>query len=492
LLKRELTSQPILALYNPNAETELHTDASSSGLGAMLLQKQLNNKWSVISYFSQTTNQAESRYHSFELEMLAIVRAVERFHLYLYSLNFTIVTDCSALVYAINKANLNPRIARWTLTLQNYTFRVIHRAGDRMKHVDALSRSLCYVSELPLECELEFRQLADPKIKEISHDLEFNESNKFKLVNGLVYRKDGDTLKFVVPDAMVHSLLRAHHDDVAHGNREKTFQGISKNFWFPSMRKQVHDYVENCFTCLMSNDSTNRFEKEISLYPAPKMVLETLHVDHFGPLQETKNHFRHIFVIVDAFTRFTWLSPVKTTASREVIKHLTNVFATFGNPCNIVSDRGTAFTSKEFLEFLVVHKITHRKVAVASPWSNGIVERVNRFLKSSLTKLIATPSQWKEKLDSMQYIINNTYHAVVRSTPAKLMFGFEQRSHADFALEEFTRTLAEVDSSLEEERNRARDIASTATELIRAYNKEYQDKRSKKNHRYIKKGNMSW
>jgi len=376
LLKRELTSQPILALYNPNAETELHTDASSSGLGAMLLQKQLDNKWSVISYFSQTTNQAESRYHSFELEMLAIVRAVERFHLYLYGLNFTIVTDCSALVHAINKANLNPRIARWTLTLQNYTFRVVHRSGDRMKHVDALSRSLCYVSELPLERELEFRQLADPKIREISHDLEFNESDKFKLVDGLVYRKDGDTLKFVMLDAMMHSLLRAHHDDVAHRNQEKTFQGISRNFWFPSMRKRVHDYVENCFTCLMSNDSTNRFEKEISLYPAPKMVLETLHVDHFGPLQETKDHFRHVFVIVDAFTRFTWLFPVKTTASCEVIKHLTNVFATFGNPCNIVSDRGT-FTSKEFSEILVVHKIAHRKVAVASPWSNGIVERVN-------------------------------------------------------------------------------------------------------------------
>lgn len=65
----------------------------------------------MIAYYSQATNQAESRYHSFELEMLAIVRAVERFHLYLYGLKFVIVTDC-ALVYAVNKANLNPKIAR--------------------------------------------------------------------------------------------------------------------------------------------------------------------------------------------------------------------------------------------------------------------------------------------------------------------------------------------------------------------------------------------
>jgi len=98
LLKNELVTYPVLALYDPSAETELHTDACSQGLGGVLLQKQTTGLWSVIAYFSQTTNSAESKYHSYELEMLAIVRAVQRFHLYLYGLNFTIVTDCNALV----------------------------------------------------------------------------------------------------------------------------------------------------------------------------------------------------------------------------------------------------------------------------------------------------------------------------------------------------------------------------------------------------------
>jgi len=76
----------------------------------------------VVAYFSQWTNQAESRYYSFELEMLAIVRAIERFHSYLYGLCFTIVTDYNALIYAVNKANLNLCIASWMLTLQNYNW----------------------------------------------------------------------------------------------------------------------------------------------------------------------------------------------------------------------------------------------------------------------------------------------------------------------------------------------------------------------------------
>jgi hypothetical protein len=76
------------------------------------VQKQENNNWAPVAYYSRTTNKAEEKYHSFELEILAIVRAIERFHIYLYGINFTVITDCNALVYAIKKATLNPRIAR--------------------------------------------------------------------------------------------------------------------------------------------------------------------------------------------------------------------------------------------------------------------------------------------------------------------------------------------------------------------------------------------
>jgi len=313
-LKKELTTYPVLALYNPLAETELHTDACSSGLGGVLMQRQPSGLFAVVAYYSKSTNQAEKNYHSFELEMLAIVRAIERFHLYLYGINFTVVTDCNALVHAITKANLNPRIARWTLALQNYSFKTTHCPGTKMQHVDALSRSVGYVHELPLERELEFRQLADPAIKQISNDLEFNDNDKFKLIDGLVYRKVGDDFKFYVPDAMIPAVLRAHHDNVAHVGVEKTYQGIVGNYWFPAMRKKIFEYIHNCFTCIMANEAVNRKERETYLYPLPKGPMEVLHVDHFDPLPETSDRNRHVLVVVDAFTRFTWLAAVKSTA----------------------------------------------------------------------------------------------------------------------------------------------------------------------------------
>jgi len=480
-IKEELTSYPVLRIYNPSAETELHTDACIDGLGAILLQRQSdNNLWAPIAYFSQATNCAEKRYHSFELEMLAMVRAVERFHLYLYGINFTIVTDCNALVYAVTKANLNPRIARWTLALQEYSFKVTHRPGSKMVHVDALSRSVAYVNELPLERELELRQLVDPRIKEISENLEFSENEKFDLVDGLVYRKIDGELKFVVPEAMTSNVLRTHHDNMAHCGYEKTLKGIQRWYWFPNLRKRVADHLENCLTCMMANAAPNRFEGESTLYPLPKTPMDAVHVDHFGPLQEAEKKFKHILVVVDAYTRFTWLRATKSTSSKETITALREIFDAFGKPGEIITDRGTAFTSHEFADFVVGLRCKHRKVAVAAPWANGTVERVNRFLKSSLTKVADSPDAWKKHLGFVQYIINNTYHSVIKASPARLMLGYDQRSHEDYPLAQFTSVLSDIETDLEKERNKIRKVAQDATNLVRDYNKVYRETKSKK------------
>lgn len=146
-LKETLLTYPVLRLYDPKAETELHTDASSYSIAAVMLQKQKIGGLASVAYYSKATNQAEKRYHSYELEMLAIVRAIERFHVYLYDLHFKVITDYNALVHAMNKANLNPRIAKTRWTLQNYHFEIAHRPGKRTAYVDALSRHIAYAND---------------------------------------------------------------------------------------------------------------------------------------------------------------------------------------------------------------------------------------------------------------------------------------------------------------------------------------------------------
>lgn len=87
--KKKLSSSFVLHIHNPKADIELHTDVSSL---------------ETITYFSKSTSKAEKQYHSYKLKMLAIVKAVERFQVYLHGINFKIVTDCNSLVLAFKKS----------------------------------------------------------------------------------------------------------------------------------------------------------------------------------------------------------------------------------------------------------------------------------------------------------------------------------------------------------------------------------------------------
>lgn len=229
-LKNKLSAYPLLGIYDPTVETEIYTDASAIAVAGILFQKQKTGRWSPIAYYSQAINQTESRYHSFELEMLAIIKTIERFHIYLYGINFTIVTDCHALIFAVNKANINPRISRWILKLQNYKFKIIHRNGEKMAHVDALSRIVYQIETLPFEKELIYKQLQDPKIKALANDLETQDLEKFVLIEGLVFRKEPDKPRFVVPDFMITNIIRIYHNEMSHCGVKKTVQGIEESY----------------------------------------------------------------------------------------------------------------------------------------------------------------------------------------------------------------------------------------------------------------------
>ena len=130
----------MLALYDSSKEHEVHTDASSSGLAAVLMQRE-EGQLKPVFYFSKRCSDLEAKYHSYELEVLAIVEALERFRVYLIGKFFYVVTDCSAVTTTRLKKALWPRIARWWLKLQKFDFELIHRAGIRIPHVDALSRA---------------------------------------------------------------------------------------------------------------------------------------------------------------------------------------------------------------------------------------------------------------------------------------------------------------------------------------------------------------
>jgi len=117
----------------------LYTDASDDGLGATLTQIQ-DGKEKVIAYGSKALGKSQKNYPTTMKEALAVRWGVEHYNDYLGPQEFTIITDHSAL--ATIKAEKNPKamIARWMQHIDQYNYKVEHRGGKKMDHVDTLSR----------------------------------------------------------------------------------------------------------------------------------------------------------------------------------------------------------------------------------------------------------------------------------------------------------------------------------------------------------------
>lgn len=136
----KLTTAPILGFADPKLPYVLHTDASTSGLGAALYQEQQGQK-RVIAYASRGLSSCESRYPAHKLEFLALKWAVtEKFQDYLYGSPFHVVTDSNPLTYILTSAKLDATSYRWLAALSTFDFQLQYRAGKQNQDADGLSR----------------------------------------------------------------------------------------------------------------------------------------------------------------------------------------------------------------------------------------------------------------------------------------------------------------------------------------------------------------
>lgn len=140
-LKDCLCSAPVLAYPDYTLPFVVHTDSSTSGLGAILYQVQDGHK-RVVSYASRSVSKAESNYPAHKLEFLALKWAItDKFHDYLYGPNtFDVFTDNNPLTYVLTTAKLDACGQRWVARLANYSFNLHYKAGSANIDADALSR----------------------------------------------------------------------------------------------------------------------------------------------------------------------------------------------------------------------------------------------------------------------------------------------------------------------------------------------------------------
>lgn len=346
-LKEKLLSRPLLALYDPSASLEVHTDASKIGIGAILLQKK-GDKLQPLAYFSRKTTPEEQRFHSYELEILALVSALQKFRVYLLGKQFKAVTDCSAIRSTMTKRDLIPRVARWWISMQEYDFSIEYRPGIKMAHVDALSRNpvdenyqgnvdILDVLLVEDDAWLETVQSADQELLrmiEILQDPKSDEvlevKNNFTVKNGRLYRvikkEDDVALLWVVPKSVRWQIVRMNHDNNGHFGFEKTYDRIKRVYWFKGMKKFVQKYCKSCLQC--AHNKLPSGPKEGFLHPIEKInkPFDTLHADHCGPFPMSKKKNQYVLAIIDSFTKYIYIKPVRDCKSKTSIQVFKELF----------------------------------------------------------------------------------------------------------------------------------------------------------------------
>lgn len=460
-LRQKLLEPPVLSIFDVKRETELHCDASAKGFGAALMQKQDDGKFHPVAFFSKSTSPAESRLHSYELETLAVIYALRRFHTYFDCRPFKIVTDCDALARTLANENGSSKIARWALMLEQYNYSIQHRPGKSMSHVDALSRieHIGAVSELDIDFQLRIAQSRDPVICRLKSELETSENKKFELVDEVVFQVAPlGNRRLYVPREMINNVIRWTHEKIGHLGEEKCCNEIKKHYWFPLMKTRVHNFIRNCLKCIVYSAPARTNKRNLFNIPKTPLPFDTIHIDHLGPLPSITSKKKHILLIIDAFTKFTKLYATNTTNTKESCTALQQYFDQYSRPRCVISDRGTAFSSNECQEFLKARNIKHIMNATASPQANGQVERVNRILTPLMAKSCEKfrHVDWPSTLRKAEFVLNNTVHTTTKQIPSVLLFGIAQRGEIIDELAEFLdERVNAVDRNLENLRNLA-------------------------------------
>ena len=449
-----LTSDTVLAHYDPTRPLLLACDASPYGIGAVLSHTFEDGSERPVAYASRTLGPAEKRYSQLDKEGLAIVFGVKRFHQYLAGRHFTILSDHKPLQHLFQETRGIPtlasaRIRRWALVLAAYDYSIKYKPGAAHANADVLSRlplpdlppretppseithSINLLQSLPVTVkEIRSWTSKDPIISKVRLMLETRWENcPDKAYTPYAQRKDELSLedgcvlwgtRVVIPPPGREKLLNELHQGHPGISRMKS---LARSFiWWPNIDKDLEAHVKDCTLCQQTRNLPAT--APIQPWEFPKRPWSRIHIDYAGPFQG------HMFlVVVDAYSKWLDVRLVKNATSAATISVLRSLFATHGIPELIISDNGSAFTSAEFQNFAKQNGIRHNTSAPYHPATNGLAERAVQTFKSFLKKCADGSLEDRLSIFLFQYRI--TPHSTTGSTPAQLLMGRQLRSRLD-------------------------------------------------------------
>ena len=241
---------------------------------------------------------------------------------------------------------------------------------------------------------------------------------------GLVYVPDNDEVKL--------EILRSCHDakTAGHFGQAKTLELVNRSYYWPEMRSYINEYVKSCDVCARNKLPRHAKFGPLHPLPVPERPWGSVAMDYIVELPPS-NGYNAIYVCVDRFTKMAHFCPttMEVTAEATASLYVQHVYKLHGLPDDIVSDRGTQFTSKFTRALLTILGVRGNRSTAYHPQSDGQTERVNQVLEQYL-RIFCDYQQddWAQLLPLAEFAYNNACSMTTGTSPFRSNYGYHPRA----------------------------------------------------------------
>ena len=215
-------------------------------------------------------------------------------------------------------------------------------------------------------------------------------------------------------------VLKDHHDTkvAGHFGRDKTYELVKRNFYWPGLEGFVRKYVGSCDVCQRNKTRRHKPYGNLHSLEIPYTPWSHITMDFIVDLPKV-NGYHIIWVVVDRFSKMAHFIPLKTTQAKELAdSFLQFVWKYHGLPIDIVSDRDPTFTSKFWTALMTALGIDLSMSTAYRPQTDGQTERLNQILEQYLRCFVDyDQTNWVELLPLAEFAYNNAESASTRMTP---------------------------------------------------------------------------